>query len=173
MSRAQERSRQAAPAQVEFRAVRRTTLLLMLLCWVTFFAGLGRPAIGDSDEAFYAEAGREMLASGDWLTPHYNYDVRFQKPILLYWLVAASYRVLGVTEAAARTFPALSGFALSLFDRGHRAPLVRRADGARLRTHSGDRLRLLLYRPPGAARPPAGVHDDTLDLGCAPRDARR
>ncbi len=92
----------------------RTTLLLVLLCWATYFAGLGRPAIGDSDEAFYAEAGREMLASGDWLTPHYNYDVRFQKPILLYWLVAASYRVLGVTEAAARTFPALSGLALSL-----------------------------------------------------------
>jgi 4-amino-4-deoxy-L-arabinose transferase-like glycosyltransferase len=81
---------------------------------VTYFAGLGRPAIGDSDEAFYAEAGREMLASGDWLTPHYNYDVRFQKPILLYWLIAASYAALGVTEAAARTFPALSGLALSL-----------------------------------------------------------
>ena len=55
-----------------------------------------------------------MVASGDWLTPHYNYDVRFQKPILLYWLIAASYAVLGVTEAAARTFPALSGLALSL-----------------------------------------------------------
>ena len=70
-------------------AVRRATLLLLLLCGVTFLAGLGRPAIGDSDEAFYAEAAREMVERGDWLTPHYNYEIRFQKPILFYWLVAA------------------------------------------------------------------------------------
>ena len=73
-----------------------------LLAGATFFAGLGRPAIGDSDEAFYAEAGREMVASGDWLTPHYNYEHRFQKPILFYWLVAASYLAAGVGETPAR-----------------------------------------------------------------------
>ena len=32
-----------------------------------------------------------MVESGDWLTPHYNYEPRFQKPILFYWLVAATY----------------------------------------------------------------------------------
>ena len=94
--------------------MRRAPLLVLLLCGVTFFAGLGRPAIGDSDEAFYAEASREMVERGDWLTPHYNYEPRFQKPILFYWLVAATYAVAGVGETQARFWAALSGVGLSL-----------------------------------------------------------
>lgn len=94
--------------------MRRTTLLLLLVCGVTFLAGLGRPAIGDSDEAFYAEAAREMVERGDWLTPHYNYEPRFQKPILFYWLVAGTYMVAGVGETQARLWAALSGAGLSL-----------------------------------------------------------
>ncbi len=90
----------------------RHVLILGLVSFLTFFAGLGRGAIGDSDEAFYAEASREMIASGDWLTPHYNYEVRFQKPILFYWLVAIAYKAAGVGEAAARLPAALAGFGL-------------------------------------------------------------
>jgi len=94
--------------------VRRTTLLLLVICGATFFAGLGRPAIGDSDEAFYAEAGREMVASGDWITPHYNFEPRFQKPILFYWIVSASYLAAGVDGSAARFGSALAGLSLAL-----------------------------------------------------------
>ena len=94
--------------------MRRTTLLLLVICGATFFAGLGRPAIGDSDEAFYAEAGREMVASGDWITPYYNYETRFQKPILFYWMVSASYLAAGVNESAARFGSALAGLGLTL-----------------------------------------------------------
>jgi len=86
----------------------------MLLCWAAFFSGLGRPAVGDSDEAFYAEAAREMVISGDWLTPHYNFEYRFQKPILFYWLTAGAYRVLGIDEAAARVWSAAAGLGLAL-----------------------------------------------------------
>ena len=60
----------------------RHALLVTALCLVTFFAGLGRSAIGDADEAFYAQSAREMVEQGDWITPHYNYEYRFQKPIL-------------------------------------------------------------------------------------------
>lgn len=88
--------------------------LLVLLTALTFFAGLGRPAISDSDEAFYAEAGREMVETGDWLTPHFNYEYRFQKPILFYWVVAASYAAAGVTEGAARFGSALAGLGIVL-----------------------------------------------------------
>src|SRR5512132_3628822 len=95
--------------QLQSNPVRRTTLLLLVICGATFFAGLGRPAIGDSDEAFYAEAGREMVASGDWITPYYNYETRFQKPILFYWIVSASYVAAGVDESAARFGAALAG----------------------------------------------------------------
>ena len=80
----------------------RHVLILGLICFLTFFAGLGRGAIGDSDEAFYAEASREMVVSGDWLTPYYNYELRFQKPILFYCLVLIAYKAAGVGEAASQ-----------------------------------------------------------------------
>ena len=84
------------------------------LCLVTFFAGLGRSAIGDADEAFYAQSAREMVDSGDWITPHYNYELRFQKPVFFYWLVAAGYVIAGIGETAARFPSALAGLGLAL-----------------------------------------------------------
>ena len=76
--------------------MRGPTVALLGICLLTFFAGLGSPAITDSDEAFYAESAREMVESGDWLTPHFNYIYRFEKPILYYWLSASAYLVAGV-----------------------------------------------------------------------------
>lgn len=89
-------------------------LLLIGVCALTFLAGLGQPAITDSDEGFYAESAREMVESGDWLTPHFNYAYRFDKPVLYYWLAAGAYRLLGVGEAAARLPSALAGLGLTL-----------------------------------------------------------
>jgi 4-amino-4-deoxy-L-arabinose transferase-like glycosyltransferase len=94
--------------------VHRITLPLLLLAAVTFFAGLGRGAITDSDEAFYADSAREMVASGDWITPHYNYEPRFQKPVLYYWLTAAASVVSGTSEMAARFWAAMAGLGLVL-----------------------------------------------------------
>jgi 4-amino-4-deoxy-L-arabinose transferase-like glycosyltransferase len=92
----------------------RHALLVTALCLVTFFAGLGRSAIGDADEAFYAQSAREMVEQGDWITPHYNYEYRFQKPVFFYWMVAVAYTVAGVSETAARFPSALAGLALAL-----------------------------------------------------------
>ena len=94
--------------------MRGLTLPLLLLATLTFLVGLGRGAITDSDEAFYAEASREMVESGNWITPHFNDTPRFQKPILYYWLTAGTYLVLGPTETAARLWAALSGLGLVL-----------------------------------------------------------
>ncbi|MSO50887.1 MAG: glycosyltransferase family 39 protein [Acidobacteria bacterium] len=94
--------------------VHRITLPLLVLAAVTFFAGLGRGAITDSDEAFYADSAREMVVSGDWVTPYYNYEPRFQKPVLYYWLTAAASLVLGDSEMAARLWAAMAGLGLVL-----------------------------------------------------------
>src|SRR5688572_10813293 len=99
---------------VQCLPVRRPLLTLIALGALTFALGLGRQAITDADEAYYAEASREMVASGDWLTPHYNFTDRWQKPVLYYWLTAATYLVTGPGEGAARLWSALSGVALAL-----------------------------------------------------------
>lgn len=53
-------------------------------------------------EIYFAESAREMLAAGQYVTPHYLGHAFFDKPILAYWAVAASFRVLGVSRLAAR-----------------------------------------------------------------------
>ena len=92
--------------------VRRPAFFLLSLCLLTFFLGLGRPAIADADEAFYAESAREMIERGDWLTPYYNYEYRWQKPVLYYWLTAVTYLLAGVGEWGARLWSALAGVGL-------------------------------------------------------------
>ena len=92
----------------------RPVLSLVVLSALTLFLGLGRQAITDSDEGFYAEAAREMVESGDWITPHFNYEDRWQKPVLYYWLTSATYLLTGPTESAARWWSALSGLGLVL-----------------------------------------------------------
>ena len=87
---------------------------MVLLAVLSFFGGLGRGAIADNDEAFYAESAREMVESGNWLTPHFNYEPRFQKPALYYWATAALFAVFGPNEFAARFFAALAGVGLVL-----------------------------------------------------------
>ena len=88
--------------------------LLAGLAFLTFFVGLGRPAIMDSDEAFYAQAGREMVETADWVTPRYNGEYRFEKPVMFYWLVALAYLPAGAGEFAARLPSALAGLGLVL-----------------------------------------------------------
>jgi 4-amino-4-deoxy-L-arabinose transferase-like glycosyltransferase len=94
--------------------VRRSTIPVVLLAVISFIGGLGRGAIADTDEAFYAESAREMVESGDWLTPRFNYEPRFQKPALYYWVTAALFAVGGPQEFSARLFAALSGVGLVL-----------------------------------------------------------
>lgn len=94
--------------------MRGLTLPLVLLTALTFLVGLGRGPVSDADEAFYAESAREMVESGDFITPYYNYEPRFQKPILFYWLAAATYLVTGPGEAPARLWAALAGIGLVL-----------------------------------------------------------
>lgn len=89
-------------------------ILLLGLCGLLLFWGLGATGLTDRDEGRNAGAGREMLETGDWITPTFNYEPRFYKPVLIYWLMSASYAAFGVDEFAARFPSALFGTALIL-----------------------------------------------------------
>ncbi len=64
----------------------------------------------DPDEGRYAEIPREMLASGDWVTPRFDGLKYFEKPPLQYWATAALYRIAGVSEWSARLWSVGLGF---------------------------------------------------------------
>jgi len=108
---------EAPLASQSCRAILPTGLALAALAALAallFFVGLGTPGLFDADEPAYAEAAREMLQRGDWITPYFNGAPRFDKPILFYWLLLVSYAVFGVTEFAVRFWSALSGVGLVL-----------------------------------------------------------
>ena len=87
----------------------RATILLLAVVAVAWFALLGSRGLIEPDEGRYAEIPREMLASGDWVTPRLDGFKYFEKPALQYWLTAGAYSVFGVGEGTARLWPALLG----------------------------------------------------------------
>lgn len=86
-------------------------LVLVLLFGFSLFHSLGGAPLLNPDEGRYAEIPREMLESGDFITPHLNYVVYFEKPPLYYWLNALSFTIFGENEFGARFISALSGLA--------------------------------------------------------------
>lgn len=82
-------------------------LLLALVLAVWFGYKLGSRALWSPDEGRYAEIPREMLATGDFLTPRLNGVKYFEKPPLVYWLEAGAIKVFGLNEWALRLWPAL------------------------------------------------------------------
>ncbi|MCE3222498.1 MAG: putative Glycosyl transferase, family 39 [Nitrospira sp.] len=91
-----------------------TLILLLAMAAVLFFVGLGSLGLTDRDEGRNAEAGREMYETGDYISPTFNYEPRFAKPVLVYWLMTLSYHAFGVSEFAARFPSALFGLGLIL-----------------------------------------------------------
>jgi 4-amino-4-deoxy-L-arabinose transferase-like glycosyltransferase len=86
---------------------RRTLALLFLAFFLFYFSALGTIPLLEPDEGRYAEIPREMLARGDFVTPHLNGVVYLEKPPLYYWGNAVSMALLGENEFAARCFTAL------------------------------------------------------------------
>lgn len=75
---------------------------------------LGSTTLWDIDEGLNAEASREMLESGNWIVPTFNFQPRNAKPALLYWCQWAAYRHFGVSEFAARLPSALAAMLIAL-----------------------------------------------------------
>jgi 4-amino-4-deoxy-L-arabinose transferase-like glycosyltransferase len=105
-------------------------LLLLSVSIVLFLPNLGAPSLWDIDEGNNADCAREMMEAGNWIVPTFNYELRVDKPALLYWLQIGSYRLFGVNEFSARLPSALAALlsVLCTYELGRR--LFRPAAGS-------------------------------------------
>jgi 4-amino-4-deoxy-L-arabinose transferase-like glycosyltransferase len=85
-------------------------LRLLLLCAVavSFFVNLHAVPLFDLDEGAFSEATREMFVRGDFISTYLDGEPRYDKPILIYWLQAASVWLFGIDEFAFRLPSALA-----------------------------------------------------------------
>src|SRR5438094_10454601 len=90
--------------------------VLALLAFVAIgiaASNMARP-LANPDEGRYSEISREMVASGDWVTPRLDGIKYFEKPPLQYWATATAFELLGENEVAARLYVWLAALATLL-----------------------------------------------------------
>lgn len=80
----------------------RTCLVWLSVMLIGLLFGSAERAIDKIQEARIAETAREMVVTNDWVVPHYNGELRLQKPPLTYWTTALSYKMFGFNEQTAR-----------------------------------------------------------------------
>ena len=85
-------------------------LLLTIIYVLLWFGTMNYRHLIPSDEGRYAEMAREMLVTGDWVTPRYNGYKYFEKPPLQVWATAATFQAFGIGDWQARLWTALTGF---------------------------------------------------------------
>lgn len=81
---------------------KRVLTFLLFAASAALFLNIGSRALWDPDEGRYAEMAREVVVLNDWITPHLNFLVYFEKPMMYIWMVAAGFKVFGISEPAAR-----------------------------------------------------------------------
>ena len=87
------------------------------LLWIAlpvFLIFLGANSIWDANEAFYVETPRQMVLTGDYVTPMFNGAERLNKPVLSYWIVAGLYHLFGISVGVERIAIAIAGLAIVL-----------------------------------------------------------
>jgi 4-amino-4-deoxy-L-arabinose transferase-like glycosyltransferase len=94
----------------------RSTLFSILALWLLFYASftLFTPPLLDDADSVHAEVAREMLLRHDYITLYANGIRYLEKAPLLYWSMALSFRLFGVSTAAARIPLAFTVLALAL-----------------------------------------------------------
>jgi 4-amino-4-deoxy-L-arabinose transferase-like glycosyltransferase len=90
-------------------------ILIIIVASLLFIPNLGNVHLFDWDEINFAEAAREMIVTGDYLTVRIDYQPFSEKPPLFIWLQAISMNIFGVNEFAARLPNALIGIVSLLF----------------------------------------------------------
>jgi 4-amino-4-deoxy-L-arabinose transferase-like glycosyltransferase len=87
---------------------------ILAIALITLFWGIGDIGLIDETEPRFVEAARQMLLTGDWITPFFDGEARFDKPPLIYWLMVVCFKVFGISEWAARIPSALSALSIVL-----------------------------------------------------------
>ncbi len=103
-----------APSLQDTLPSRRALLFLAALLTVLWLGVLGFRDLVPTDEGRYAEIAREMVATGDWVTPRLDGFKYFEKPVLQYWATAAAYEAFGLGQWQARLWTGLTGL-LTIF----------------------------------------------------------
>lgn len=88
--------------------MRPVALAVLLVSLLLCFYNLGSMPLFDQDEPRYASAARTMLETKNYVVPYFNGQPRYQKPVFIYWLMCASFKLFGVNEFASRLPSALS-----------------------------------------------------------------
>ena len=88
--------------------------LIVAALYVCYFSHLGAIGFVGPDEPRYAWIARDMMESGDWVTPRLYGKPWFEKPPLLYWGAGLCFKWFGVSEAAARLPSAVSALLATL-----------------------------------------------------------
>ncbi len=86
--------------------------VVVVAVFIAFFWRLDGIGLVDETEPLFAEASRQMYATGDWITPYFNGETRFDKPPLVYWGMALGFHIFGVGEWGVRLPSALAAAGL-------------------------------------------------------------
>ncbi|MDX2111020.1 MAG: glycosyltransferase family 39 protein [Verrucomicrobiota bacterium] len=87
---------------------------LLLVAAVLLLSGTGTLPLIDRDEPRFAQATREMIQREDWVVPTFNGDYRFDKPILIYWMMRGTFALTGDNELGTRLPSVISALGLIL-----------------------------------------------------------
>ncbi|MCA9081181.1 MAG: glycosyltransferase family 39 protein [Planctomycetaceae bacterium] len=103
-----------AEAASNSRIVRTGIVVLLLASGLSFFTGLGVPALWDQDEGFFASTALEMHRRNDWIVPTFNGSLFDHKPPFMFWMMRIGYLLCGENEWGARLFSAVFGCGTAL-----------------------------------------------------------
>ena len=88
---------------------------LLAIGTLTLLWRVGSIGFIDETEPLFVEASRQMVVTGDWITPSFDGEPRFDKPPLIYWLMVVAFQSVGINEFAARLPSVFSALAIVLF----------------------------------------------------------
>src|SRR6266853_6877201 len=91
------------PSSSNFLLSNASMLCIIVGAWlVVYIPGLFHPALLDDADSVHAEAAREIVLSGDWVTLHADGIRYLEKAPLMYWAIALSFEIFGVHDCSAR-----------------------------------------------------------------------